>query len=135
MMEIRYQGPVSSWSLATIFQAHPHHLFGGLSGEAHILAALSCFMSWNHDCWLFHDQTHMQLRLAEAIGDEQVRFSDFRGFPEAQARWMHINEVSEKLGMHACDISGYGFLVTWAALGMDLRWETTDAVESMSVCG
>lgn len=44
---------------------------------------------------------------------------------------MYINEVSEKLGMYVYAISGYGFLVTWAALGIDLRWETNDAVESM----
>lgn len=29
---------------------------------------------------------------------------------------MSISKVSEKLGMYVCAVSGYGFLVPWAAL-------------------
>ena len=56
-----------------------HHISGPSSqfiqwfirGSTHFGCIVLCFMSWNHDCWLFHDQTHMQLCLAEAIGDER----------------------------------------------------------------
>lgn len=42
-----------------------------IRGSAHLGCIVLCFMSRNHDCWLFHDQTHMHLCLAEAIGDER----------------------------------------------------------------
>ena len=55
-----------------------------------------------------------------------MRFSNLRGFAEAQARWMSIKKVSEQLGMHVYAIRGYGFLVPWAALEL-----TSDGRQTM----